>query len=575
VRNLLVIRRVAESEGQTTDREPFPLESVDDRMIALMRLILALSALLIIYIDPSEPDRLVAVTYGALVAYSLYGAVLYFLSIRQAAVLPNRIVHWVDVGCFLILVALSSGTSSIFFFFFFFAILVASFRWGFRAGFSVTLCSALLFTAVGYATAPEGPDFELNRFLLRPVYMLVLGYMMAYWGGREIRLKRRLSLLKEITLLSNPRFGVGYTLGSVLKKLRAFYDAERGVLVWTDQQEAEYRLLTVEREAEGGPTRPKRVAEPLARLLLSLPDDLSVLYQRGGRSLTLQKLSYGVYDPAKKGHAAEGQKESEALAAWLDADAFVSVPLRFQQKVVGRLYLAARRGAFDGSDLEFLKQVIDQVTPTLDNIRLLERLASSAAEQERQRLARDIHDSVIQPYIGLQYRLAAIHNKIEAGRGDVAGDVERLLQSTVEEISGLRGFVRGLKGEGRVSDDVVSAVRRFAAQFGESYGIDVKVESGGQLHVNERLAAELIRFVHEGLSNVRKHTNATRSTVSLECGEAACTLRIENDGAVLDGETPETFTPGSITERAEALGGRARAERTAEGHTVVTVEIPL
>ena len=138
---------------------------------------------------------------------------------RRSRLLPNRVAHWVDIGCFLFIVALSSGTNSVFFFFFFFAILVASFRRGFTAGLRVTLCSALLFTVVGLAASLGGPDFELNRFLLRPIYLLVLGYMMAYWGGREIRLKRRLSLLKEITTLSNPRFGVSQTVGSMLGQL--------------------------------------------------------------------------------------------------------------------------------------------------------------------------------------------------------------------------------------------------------------------------------------------------------------------------------------------------------------------
>src|SRR5215468_1596691 len=115
------------------------LESVDDRMISLMRLILALSALLITYIDPSEPDRLVAVTYGALVIYSIYSGILYYLSLRGVRRPPLSISHWIDVACFLVLIALSSGTNSIFFFFFFFAILVASFRWGFKAGLHVTI----------------------------------------------------------------------------------------------------------------------------------------------------------------------------------------------------------------------------------------------------------------------------------------------------------------------------------------------------------------------------------------------------------------------------------------------------
>ena len=569
-----MIRSVAETESFSNAQEPFALESVDDRMISLMRLILALSALLIIYIDPSEPDRLVAITYGALVAYSLYSAVLYFFSIRGIPALPNRIAHWADVGCFLILIALSSGTSSIFFFFFFFAILVASFRWGFRAGISVTVCSALLFTVIGYATALPDPDFELNRFLLRPVYLLVLGYMMAYWGGCEIRLKRRLSLLKEITRLSNPRFGIGYTLGSVLKRLRAFYDAEQGVLVWSETQGREHRLLTITRESEAEPVRPEHIPETLAQLLRALPDALAVLYNGAAAGWPLQTPSYHAYDAAKRERTTEGLKESETLAAWFEADSFISVPLRFQQKIVGRFYLTGRGGVFDSSDVEFFQQVIEQVTPTLNNIRLLEQFASSAAEQERRKLARDIHDSVVQPYIGLQYRLAAIRNKLAAG-GEVAADVERLLQSTVEEIGGLRGFVRGLKDGGELADGLVSAVRRFAAQFSESYDIAVTVNIEGKLKVNELLAAELIRFVHEGLSNVRKHTDAASTIISLECGDSVCRLRIENDGTLVDRESPATFTPRSITERAESLGGHARAENDGAGHTVVTIEIPL
>src|SRR5262245_46813897 len=158
------------------------LESVDDRMISLMRLILALSALLITYIDPSEPDRLVAVTYGSLVVYSVYGCILYYLSFRGSHSLPFSISHWIDVACFLVLVALSICTNSLFFFFFFFAFLVASFRLGFKAGLRVTIVSTLFFTLIGYVTASK-TNFELDRFLLRPVYLLVLGYMIAYWGG--------------------------------------------------------------------------------------------------------------------------------------------------------------------------------------------------------------------------------------------------------------------------------------------------------------------------------------------------------------------------------------------------------
>src|ERR671929_3071 len=110
------------------------VESVDGNMIGLMRLILAASALLIIYLDPSEPDKLVGLTYSALVIYTIYCAVLYYLALRRSSLVPIHVAYWMDIGWYTLLISLSSGTSSIFFFFYFFAILVAGFGHGFKAG---------------------------------------------------------------------------------------------------------------------------------------------------------------------------------------------------------------------------------------------------------------------------------------------------------------------------------------------------------------------------------------------------------------------------------------------------------
>jgi len=603
---------VSGSVSLTTEREPPGLESVDDRMICLMRLILALSALLVIYVDPSEPDRFVAVTYAALVVYTLYSAALFGLAARRSTLLPARFTHWIDVACFLALVALSSGTNSVFFFFFFFAILVASFRRGFTSGLRVTLASALLFTVVGYATAPAGPDFALNRFLLRPVYLLVLGYMMAYWGGREIRLKRRLSLLREMGTLSNPRAGVSHTAGSVLARLQAFYDADDCSLVLRDPRREGARLYRLARGERAERVRGERLPPKLEGLLLSLPADLAVVHQGRPRLLSFLGAEDYALDLTRQSEcAAERQSEVASLAAKLGVESFVSVPLNYRGKPAGRLYISARRGVFDSSDVDLLMRVAEQLMPVVHNIRLLAQLASSAAEQERQRLARDIHDSVIQPYIGLQYKLAAVRNKLAEGH-DVAADIERLFEMTADEVSGLRGFVRGLRSDGVREGDLVSAVRRFAARFADSYDLEVRVESDGEISVGARLAAELIQIVHEGLSNVLKHTDATFSKITFERAGRSLRLRIENDDARNgdeprsgdetrnddgprnvgelrgDGETrngdetlgigsssPAPFTPRSITERAEELGGQVRVERGSGGHTTVQVEIPL
>jgi signal transduction histidine kinase len=544
------------------------LESVDDRMISLMRLILALSALLITYIDPSEQDRLVAVTYGALVVYSVYGSVLYYLSFRGGPRLPLSISHWIDVGCFLVLVALSSGTNSIFFFFFFFAILVASFRWGFKAGLRVTIVSTVFFTLIGYATAPAESTIELNRFLLRPVYLLVLGYMLAYWGGHEIKLKRRLNLLKEINLLGNPRFGVGETINALLERLRAFYNADDCWLIVSDLDADAPRLFRLSQSQTfdvAGESLPPR----LAQVLLARATDVGILYQRSTETgLRRRETVYAVDLKRKLECSSDWKPIARSLAAQFEITAFISVPAQYRNRDIGRLFLVGQRGAFESSDLEFLMQVADQSMPVVQNIRLLDRLATSAAEHERQRLARDIHDTVIQRYIGLQYKVAAIQNKLAQG-ANVSADISHLLEMTKNEVSNLRGFAQGLK-ESDVREGFLPAVRRFASQFSDNYGLEVDVVSEDEIVIKDRLAAELIQIVQEGLSNIRKHTSATASRISVQRVNGSVALTIENNRGYV-----EQFTPRSIAERAHELGGEVNVTCGPDERTIVRVQIPL
>ncbi|MFD2270613.1 hypothetical protein ACFS07_04395 [Undibacterium arcticum] len=62
-------------------------------------------------------------------------------------------------------------------------------------------------------------EAEISRLLLRTTFLLALGYMIAYWGGSEVaQKKRRLALLRDVSQLSNPRFGVDHTIASVLEK---------------------------------------------------------------------------------------------------------------------------------------------------------------------------------------------------------------------------------------------------------------------------------------------------------------------------------------------------------------------
>lgn len=562
--------------------------SVDSRMVALMRLLLASSALVIICLDPSEPDRFVAITYGALVLYTIYSITLYILVRRGSTVAEfiSKWSHWADVGWYLVLIALSSGTSSIFFYFFFFSILLASFRRGFESGLRVVFVSSAAFTAVGYATAPSGSDFELNKFLLRPIYLCALGYMIAYWGGCEITLRRRLSLLREVSSLSNPRFGVRRTIGAILERVRAFYNAHCCVLVLADPDTDRYTLRRADRVDPEAGMRAELLTAEMRNQLLALPDNYAVVYDDSKRRWAYLEPSYYAYDLVKGERSVEGKESAEALADLFGARSYVSVPVYFRSELFGRLYIAAERPhVFTESDADFLLQAIDQILPVIDNIRLVDRLASHAAEEERKKIARDIHDSIVQPYIGLQIALdslveiltradmAATSERLVEALGNVSGRVKRIRQMSETGISDLRRYVSGLTGVGKQEASLLPSVRRYAAKFSEATGIAVQVEASSEIRVNDRLAAELFQIVIEGLSNIRRHTQSPHAAIQLDCSDNKVTLIIQNE--TTDEGKPLPFIPRSISERASALGGQVHIEQHEGIATSVMVEVPL
>lgn len=558
--------------------DPLLLGSIDDRMIAAMRLMLALLALLSTHIDPGETTYYVAATYAVLALYLAYSITLCTLAVRRRRTIPATVAYWADVGWYLLLIGSSKGTNSIFFFYFFFAISVASFQGGFTSGLRVTLVATVLFTGVGFTMAPAEPEFERNSFLLRPTSLLVLGYMIACWGGAETRLRRRLALLKDVSLLANPRFGVDRTFGALMERLRDFYEADMCMLVMAEPSTGGYTLRRVSRQNPGTDGRTESLTEEVARLLLALPATQaqvsgSVSRVWGWLRAVRRVQAYDVVTGARLPDPL--QEISELLAA----EAYITVPVRYRGETVGRLYLtAACRYPFEASDVDFLLQVLEHTMPTIDNIRLVDRLASDAAEAERRRIARDLHDSVIQPYIGLQMGLVAIQKKLATHSPAVPEDVERLLALTNAGIADLRHYMgelreSGARDSGLLPGGLLPAVQRFARKFAEATGIVVHVEAETALPVHDRLAAEVFQMVAEGLSNVRRHTRSAQATVTLSCQDDHLHLSIAND--VATGTMPTLFTPRSITERATALGGGAQVEWPEHGGTVIVVDIPL
>jgi len=156
----------------------------------------------------------------------------------------------------------------------------------------------------------------------------------------------------------------------------------------------------------------------------------------------------------------------------------------------------------------------------------------------------------------------------------VAPDLARLVTMATEELATMREVISGLRGvPGKGGALLANAVRRQASRFGQLFGIEVEVEVEGEMPVSRRIAGEIFHIVAEGLSNIRRHTEARQAWISLSAAGDWLVLGIRNAN---DQNTPTVpaFTPISLTERAAALGGSVELERD-QSSTTVTVRVPI
>ena len=560
-------------------RDPLSEQWIDLRLIAGMRVVLATSALLILLI---EPPHIVLSTDIALALYSLYGLLVYHLSVRRNPVVAHKLIPWLDLLWYLALLAFTSNSTSIFYYFFFFAIIVASFSWGLTDGLRLTLASAAIYIIIGTVNAPTDQPLDMNVLMLAPIGLLIFGYIIARWGGYHTQLKNRLKLLKEVTIFSNPRFGIDRTIKQILESIRAFYDAEACLLVipGKSQGEESYQMYRVARGIYASRSAPPEIGPEAAAQFLSPSLDYAVVYRRKNRSSNTR-----LFDVKNRQFSETDSSTGDKLAGMLDAQRYLSVPIYYRHQAVGRLYIIDGPHRFDSPDMDFVLQLMDHVTPVMENIRLIDNLASDAAEQERRRIAHDIHDSVIQPYLGLQFGLSALDQKLEAGHSGIRANVQELLELTNHELAELRHFVWGLKSSEERSDILLPAIERYAERFSVVTGIKVDVEAFGKVKVNDRLAAELFQIVAEGLSNIRRHAFCRDARVEISCKETSLLLQIKNSrprtGPNAEVERAEgndgarSFRPHSIAERAASLGGDTQVFVDEKDYTVVSVGIPL
>jgi hypothetical protein len=144
--------------------------------------------------------------------------------------------------------------------------------------------SSALFIVVGWFFAPSGGEFELNRSLIRPVYLLAIGWMMAMWGGRETVLRRRIALLRDIGGEWNPRSGMQRTIHANLERIQRFFAASECLLVVRETGQDKCTLYKVAPSSMGTVKSATEMERDIAGVLLDFEPQRALSYD--GRAET-------------------------------------------------------------------------------------------------------------------------------------------------------------------------------------------------------------------------------------------------------------------------------------------------
>jgi signal transduction histidine kinase len=214
----------------------------------------------------------------------------------------------------------------------------------------------------------------------------------------------------------------------------------------------------------------------------------------------------------------------------------------------------------------------------------LARVRARAAAVERARIARELHDGIIQTVMGVQIQLAALSTRAADESPGVAGELKRLEGILKQEAVGLRQLMRRLKPSDLDPDRLVDALGDVIEAFERETGIATRfVTDVDRVPLSPQACREVTRILQEALVNVRKHSGARRVSVDFATLDGCCVLSIVDDGRGFpfsgrlsqDDLEDAGEGPSVIQQRVRLLGGELTVQSDPGQGARLEIAVPL
>jgi two-component system NarL family sensor kinase len=386
---------------------------------------------------------------------------------------------------------------------------------------------------------------------------------------------RELSILNTIAAALNASVDLDASLRAALSSVAELLGLQTGWVFLLDEDTGAPRLAAAQNLPPGLAAQPQRMQGTCHCLDTYRAGDLA-----GAANVNVVRCSRLAGLLASTRSVAGGDGDTRCfLTSGLRYHA--SIPLYAQGRRLGIMNVASPDWReLSAEDLRLLYTIGDLLSIAIERSRLYARSAELGAAEERNRIAREIHDTLAQGLAGIALQLetadALLERDVERDR--VAASIRRALEQARTSLEEARRSVLELRAPPLESRPLAAALRALVESTRERSGIDVALEAtaaDGPLPPRVELA--LHGIAREALANLERHSNARRARVVVDTSSAdVVRLVVEDDGRGFEpgGVPPRHYGLIGMNERARLVGGRLTVESTPGAGTRIVAEVP-
>lgn len=256
---------------------------------------------------------------------------------------------------------------------------------------------------------------------------------------------------------------------------------------------------------------------------------------------------------------------------------FLGVPIVSRGEVIGAFYLTDKLGVseFSEDDQANIGYLASHAAAAIEAAGMFEDSRTLALAEERERMARELHDALNQSLFSLSLTARAASRHLDTDPGRAAEELREITVMTKQAMAELRAVVEGLRTPDVERDGMVPAIRSLAALLSRVHRIEVEVLADNETNLDGQTEHEVFRIVQEALTNAVRHARAARVTVSIVNGDNLRVV-VRDDGHGFDPSAHRGRRLGltSMRERASAIGGRLTIASAPDEGATVSLEVP-